>query len=62
MAAPGVIILDDPPAGYTYTQRKGWRERAKLHLNSRPWQWVIIALVIIDACLVRFHNLRIDDA
>eukprot|EP00892_Ulva_mutabilis_P005500 jgi/Ulvmu1/3321/UM155_0004.1 len=47
-----VIVLDDPPAGYTYTHRKGWRERAKVQLDSRAWQWVIIALVIVDACLV----------
>ena len=51
-----VIILNDPSHGFNYTRRKRLREDLKVILDDKRWQWVIIALVILDALLVRGHG------
>jgi hypothetical protein len=47
------IILDDPTHGVTYTHRKYTREYLRVWLADKRWQWFIIALVVLDAILVR---------
>ena len=46
------IILDDPNQGVSFSRQKLLREKLRVRLNSTPWQWLIIALVICDALLV----------
>jgi hypothetical protein len=53
MAPSQPIILDDPKHGVLYSQSKDWRELMKIKLATAQWQITIIALVILDACLVR---------
>jgi hypothetical protein len=50
---PSVILLDDPKHDIHYSSAKLARERIKLFLNRRAWQFIILGLVIFDATLVR---------
>lgn len=49
----GVIVLDDPDHGVKFTKEKNLREKMRIVLESRKWQWFIIVLILIDALLVR---------
>lgn len=52
-AGKNVIVLDDPEHGVEYSHRTSLKAAAKVWLADKRWQWLIIALVILDACLVR---------
>lgn len=49
---PDVIILDDPEHGFFYSKLKKFKERTKVLLDSFRWQCFVIALIVVDACLV----------
>jgi hypothetical protein len=47
-----VIVLDDPNHGFKYSRWVRTRDALKVVLEDRRWQFFIIGLVILDACLV----------